>query len=472
MHSKDVKMEDSAFFSSLLCPVFVYNCSNTMKHVSPPQILILGFLAFILAGALLLMTPLATVNGISAVDALFTATSAVCVTGLIVKDTPQDFTFFGKVVILLLIQLGGLGYMTSATIISLVIGKKIALSERLIMKEALNVLSLEGIVKFTKVVLLVTVVIEALGALVLTVRFLPDMGLGQAAWFGIFHAVSAFNNAGFSLFSDNLIQYRGDFVVNLVITTLIIIGGIGFLVISDIYGYWRKHLLKVSVHTKIVLSTTAILLVAGTVLFLLFEHSNEGTLGGMALPDKVLVAYFSSVTARTAGFNTIDYASLRFETYFITMLLMFVGASPGSTGGGVKITTFAVVIASLCAIMRGSGDTVMFRKRISYSAVSKSFLSITLAVLLICVVSILVLKFEHVKYLPAVFEVTSAFGTVGLSVGDGGVRSLSAQFSPLGKILVSITMFAGRLGPLTIAVAVAKRSEARFRYPEGKVMIG
>ncbi len=443
-----------------------------MKHVSPPQILILGFLSFILVGMLLLMTPFATVSGISAVDALFTSTSAVCVTGLIVKDTPHDFTFFGKVVILLLIQLGGLGYMTSATIISLVVGKKIGLSERLIMKEALNVLSLEGIVKFTKVVLIVTMVIEALGALVLTIRFLPDSGPGLAACLGIFHAVSAFNNAGFSLFSDNLIQYRGDLVVNLVITTLIIVGGIGFIVMSDIYGYWRKDLFKVTAHTKIVLTTTAALLVAGTLLFLVFEHNNEGSLGGMSLPDKVLASYFCSVTARTAGFNTIDYASLRFETYFITMLLMFIGASPGSTGGGIKTTTFAVVIASLCAIMRGAGDTVMFRKRISYNAVSKSFLSITLAVLLICAVSVLVLKFEHIKYLPAVFEVTSAFGTVGLSIGDGGVRSLSALFSPLGKILVSITMFAGRLGPLTIAVAVAKRSEARFRYPEGKVMIG
>jgi len=443
-----------------------------MKHVSPPQILILGFLSFILAGMMLLMTPFATVSGISAVDALFTATSAVCVTGLIVKDTPHDFTFFGKVVILLLIQLGGLGYMTSATIISLVVGKKIGLSERLIMKEALNVLSLEGIVKFTKVVLIVTVTIEALGALVLTMRFLPDTGPGQAACLGIFHAVSAFNNAGFSLFSDNLVLYRGDLVVNLVITTLIIIGGIGFIVMSDIYGYWRKDLFKVTVHTKIVLATTAVLLVAGTLLFLVFEYNNEGTLGGMPLPEKILASYFCSVTARTAGFNTIDYSSLRFETYFITMLLMFIGASPGSTGGGVKTTTFAVVIASLCAIMRGAGDTVMFRKRISYNAVSKSFLSITLAVLLLSVVSVLVLKFEHIKYLPAVFEVTSAFGTVGLSIGDGGARSLSALFSPLGKILVSITMFAGRLGPLTIAVAVAKRSEARFRYPEGKVMIG
>lgn len=443
-----------------------------MKHISPPQILILGFLSFIVIGMMLLMTPPATVNGISAVDALFTSTSAVCVTGLIVKDTPQDFTLFGHVVILLLIQLGGLGYMTSATIISLVIGKKIGLSERLIMKEALNVLTLEGIVKFTKAVLIVTLVIEALGAFVLTMRFLPHVGPGQAVWLGIFHAVSAFNNAGFSLFSDNLVPYRGDLVVNLVITSLIIVGGIGFIVMSDVYGYWRKELFKVTVHTKVVLTTTAALLVTGTLLFLLFEHNNEGTLGGMPLPEKVLAAYFGSVTARTAGFNTIDYASLRFETYLITMLLMFIGASPGSTGGGVKTTTFAVVIASLCSIMRGAGDTVMFRKRISYNAVSKSFLSITLALLLICVVSVLVLKFEHVKYLPAVFEVTSAFGTVGLSLGDGGVRSLSAQFSPLGKLLVSMTMFAGRLGPLTLAVAVAKRSEPRFKYPEGKVIIG
>lgn len=451
----------------------VYNGKGTnMRSLNPAQILIIGFLSFILIGTGLLLLPVSTVNGISPEDALFTSTSAVCVTGLIVKDTPNDFTFFGKMVILFLIQAGGLGYMTSATIISLLIGKRIGISERILMQEALNVLTMEGIVKFTKAILLMTILIESAGALILTARFLRDFPAADAVFFGVFHAVSAFNNAGFSLFSDNLISYRADITVNLTISFLIMAGGIGFIVISDVHSYWRKKVFRVSLHTKTVLVTTSALIVSGALLFFLFEYTNESSISGLSLQEQALASYFSSVTARTAGFNTVDYSQLRFETLFIAMLLMFIGASPGSTGGGIKTTTFAIVIASLCSIMRGARDTVLFRKRIPTSTTAKAFLSITFAVLLIVVVTVAVLKLEDIKYLPAVFEVTSAFGTVGLSVGDGGARSLSALFTPLGKILISFTMFAGRLGPLTLAIAVARKSEERFRYPEGKVIIG
>lgn len=439
---------------------------------SPSQILIIGFLSVIAVGAALLLLPVATTQGISPVDALFTSTSAVCVTGLIVKDTPKDFTLFGQLVILLLIQIGGLGYMTSATIISLVIGKKIGLGERLIMKEALNVLSLEGIVKFTRAVLATTLIFEIIGGLILTLRFLGDMPPAAAALNGFFHAVSAFNNAGFSLFSDNLIRYRGDVTVNAVVASLIILGGIGFITMSDLYSYSRRRVTRLSVHTRLVLATTAILVMAGAVLIFSFEYTNPKTFQSMPMSERVLASLFSSVTARTAGFNTVDYALFRPETLFITIVLMFIGASPGSTGGGVKTTTFAIVILSLCAMIKSSRDTVIFHRRIPADTVSRSLLLIALSIIFIAVASLTVIVMEKIFYLPTIFEVTSAFGTVGLSVGDGGPRSLTAVFSSTGKLLVSLVMFAGRLGPLTLAVAVIRKKEDHFRYPEGRFIIG
>lgn len=442
------------------------------KSLTPSQILTLGFLTFILIGTLLLMLPFSTTNGISFIDALFTSTSAICVTGLIVMDTPKDFTLWGQVIILFLIQIGGLGYMTSATIISLAIGKRIGLGERLIMKEALNVLSLEGIVKFTKKVLFITIFFEMLGTVILGIRFAADLGIARGLYYGLFHAVSAFNNAGFSLFSDNLINYRGDITVNLVICVLIFFGGIGFLVINDIYNFCRNNIVRLSVHTKITLATSGVLIVVYAIMMLIFENSNPATMKNMSLIEKILASVFSSITARTAGFNTIDYSLLRIETLFLTIIIMFIGASPGSAGGGIKTTTFALIIASIYATMRGMRDTVLFRRRIPLETISRSYLLATLAAILIIVISMLIIYYEDTKYLSTIFEVISAFGTVGLSVGDGGTRSFSALLTPAGKFFISFAMFAGRLGPLTLAVAVMAKTEVRFRYPEGRVLIG
>jgi trk system potassium uptake protein len=440
--------------------------------LSPSQILALGFLCVILTGAILLTLPISNTTGCSFIDALFTSTSAVCVTGLNVKDTPNDFTLFGQIIILLLIQIGGLGYMTSATIIALLIGKKIGITERLTIKEGLNVENIEGIVRFTKRVLFFTFIFELSGALILGIRFLLDYPFQNAFWYGLFHAVSAFNNAGFSLFSDNLIRYRGDITVNLIITTLIIVGGIGFIVVRDVYHFWRKEVIKLSQHTKIVLTTTAFLIIGGAVSIYLLEATNPKTFMNMPLHEKILVSYFSSVTPRTAGFNTVDYSLFRTETLFLTIILMFIGASPGSTGGGVKTSTFAIVIASLYATIRGMSHTVLFKRRVPSDTVSKSFLLITLAAILCTISTHFIITTQNTQYLSAMFEVTSAFGTVGLSVGDGGVRSLSALFSPIGKLAISFTMFVGRLGPLTLAIALTKKAEERFRYPEGRVIIG
>jgi len=442
------------------------------KHLNPARTLILGFLAIIAIGSALLMMPFSTVNSISAVDAVFTATSAVCVTGLIVKDTPQDFTTAGQIIIMLLIQLGGLGYMTSATIISLLIGKKIGLGERLIMKEALNVLNLEGLVRFTRAVLFVTLICEFTGALLLSLRFMKDYAMPEAVYYGVFHSVSAFNNAGFSLFSDNLMQYRGDLTVNLVISTLIIIGGIGFIVISELYNYWKKKVFRISVHTRLVLTTTIFLILTGSVLIYFFEHSNPYTFQDFSLKEKVLSSYFASVSPRTAGFNTLDYSAMRLETLFLTIILMFIGASPGSTGGGVKTTVFAIILVSLASIIRNMRDTVIFKRRIPIETVSKAHLLVMLALIFVIIMSLVIIRLEDTTYMKAMFEVTSAFGTVGLSIGDGGVRSLSAIFSPVGKLLISFAMFTGRLGPLTLAIALVSRKEEMFRYPEGNVIIG
>lgn len=442
------------------------------RHLTPPQIIVLGFLSVIIIGTILLTIPFSSTKACSFVDAVFTSTSAVCVTGLIVKDTPNDFTLFGQLVILSLIKIGGLGYMTSASIIFLLIGKRIGIGERLIMREELHTLSLEGIVKFTKGVLKFSFLFEFTGALILTLRFLQDFELKDAILYGVFHSVSAFNNAGFSLFSDNLVRYRGDIVVNLTITTLIIIGGIGFIVISNLYRFQKKEAPRLTQHTKIVLVTTAVLILAGTFLIYFFEISNPHTFEKMTSKERILSSYFSAVTPRTAGYNILDYSLMRTETLFLTIILMFIGASPGGTGGGIKTSTFAVVITSLCATMRSLQSTVIFKRRVPSDIVSKSFLIVTLAGIFCTVITLYIIRSEDIKYLDAMFEVISAFGTVGLSVGDGGVRSLSALFTPVGKLLISLSMFVGRLGPLTLAIAIVRAREERYKFPEGKVMIG
>lgn len=439
--------------------------------LSPPQIIVLGFLSFILIGTILLILPFASTKGCALIDAFFTATSAVCVTGLIVKDIPTDFTLFGQIVILTLIQIGGLGYMSTSTLIALIIGKRIGIGERIIMKEELQVIGLEGIIRFVKRILKFTLIFELIGTVILTLRFLKDFDFKNAFLYGLFHTVSAFNNAGFSLFSDNLLRFRGDIIVNLTIPTLIIVGGIGFIVINELYMFQRKEIKKLSQHAKIVLFTTAILIISGAVLIYLFESSNLKTFASMSIKEKILISYFSSVTPRTAGFNTVDYSLLRPETLVLTIMLMFIGASPGGTGGGVKTSTFAIILARLYATIRGMRDTVLFKRRVPLDTISRAFLLVVFAAIFLTVINHFIIITQETHYLPAMFEVVSAFGTVGLSVGDGGARSLSALFTPLGKFAISFTMFVGRVGTLTLAIAITRKVDERFRYPEGRVII-
>jgi len=445
------------------------------RSLSAPRILVGSFAGLVLIGSLFLALPISAAPGhdIAFLDAVFTATSSICVTGLIVVDTPVAFSTFGHVVILILIQAGGLGYMTISTVLAAALGRSISLQERLTLQEALNVDTMEELVRFALVVFRLTLLFELTGAAILAIRWWPDFG-PTALWYGLFHSVSAFNNAGFSLWSNNLTAFRGDVTVNLVITVLIIAGGLGFFVLRELARARSGHL-QFSVHTKIVLFATGVLLVGGTAAFLVLESSNPRTLAGLPAGERLLAAWFQSVTARTAGFNTIDNGALTEAALFVTMALMFIGASPGGTGGGVKTSTFSLTVAALWGTVRGDAETTIFKRRIPRDTIGKAFFICLIAFLALNAAAGIVLVAEGRSLTAALFETTSAFGTVGLSMGEAGSSiSLSGFFTPVGKIMMMVMMFVGRVGPLTMAIALAHRAALtpKIRYPEGKVLIG
>ena len=399
---------------------------------------------------------------------MFTATSATCVTGLVVVDTGTTFTTFGQMVILTLIQIGGLGFMTVGTFFSLIMRKKISLRERLILQESLNQMTMEGVVRLAKMILIFTALAELIGGVLLSIRFAFDFPLPKAIYFGFFHAISNFNNAGFDLMGDfaSLTGYVDDPVVTLVVCFLIILGGIGFIVVSELYDY--RHNRRLSLHTKVVLSATAILVMAGTVMIFILEYTNPKTLQPLSIQGKVLSSFFQSVTARTAGSNSLNIGDMHQSSLFLIILLMFIGASPGSTGGGIKTTTFATLIGAVIAQIKGKEDVIFFRQRILSHMIYKS-LTVTMTGLFIVMAVTMALSITEVgaRFEMILFEVTSAFATTGLSMG------LTPSLSPIGKILIIVTMFTGRLGPLTIAFALAQRRQKEyFRYPKGKITIG
>lgn len=440
------------------------------ENLDPPKILVAGFATVILIGSLLLTLPLATEdgNGLSFLNSLFTATSATCVTGLVVVDTGDTFSMFGELVILSLIQIGGLGFMTFATLLFLLLGKKISLKERLVLKEAFNNITLSGLVKLVKRILIFTAIMETIGGILLSFRFSYDMPVGKAIYYGFFHAISNFNNAGFDLMGEfrSLTDYVEDPIVVLTVGFLIIIGGLGFIVINELYEYRESH--RLSVHSKVVLVTTLILIVSSIILILLFEYGNNKTLGPLSSSGKFLGSFFHAVTPRTAGSNTLPIADLTQSTLLLTILLMFIGAGPGSTASGIKITTFAVLISTMRAQFKGKEDVVLFRRRITTETILKA-LTVALSGLSIVIIITMLLSitekgFDFIYYL---FEATSAFGTVGLSMG------LTPELSPIGRVLIILTMFAGRLGPLTLAFAISKRRHNdAYRHPKGNIMIG
>ncbi|MFB4472468.1 TrkH family potassium uptake protein [Oceanobacillus caeni] len=435
------------------------------RKISPPQLLILVFAIFISLGTILLKLPFATTESISWINALFTATSAMTVTGLVVVDTGSAFTMFGELVIALLIQLGGLGIMTFAVIITIVLGKRIGIKERLLIRQALNQDSLGGIVRLVKYLFVFSVTIELIAMIFLSIRWIPELGWGRGIYYSFFHAISGFNNAGFALWSDSLMGYVGDPIVNLVITLLFIIGGIGFTVLSDLWV--NKKFKKLSLHTKMMLVGTLLLNTIAMLLIFILEYSNPNTLGSLAtMGDKLWASYFQALTPRTAGFNTLDIASLQESTIFLILLLMFIGAGTASTGGGIKLTTFMVMVFSVITFLRGRQEIVIGRRSITKSVILRS-LAITMLGFSFVFLGVFILTIsEDAPFIVILFEVISAFGTVGLSMG------LTGSLTFLGKFVIILIMFLGKVGPLTLVFSIAKPVKAKIRYPSDDIYTG
>lgn len=440
-----------------------------MGVLNPARVLVLGFLAIIIIGALLLMLPQAVVGErLGALEAFFTSTSAVCVTGLVVVDTGTTFSVFGQLVIMFLIQIGGLGFMTMATLIFMLLGRKISFRNRLLISESLNQFTVQGVVALVRIILVYTLAVEGSAALILALRFSRDMGWIRGIYYGVFHAVSAFCNAGFDLMGNfsSLAAYRGDPVVNLVIMALIISGGLGFTVIRDFVTNWRKAG-RFELHSKLVLIITALLLVSAFLAIFVLEFSNPQTLADIPWGEKVLATAFTATTPRTAGFNTLPIDGLRQSTLFLIIILMFIGASPASTGGGIKTATFGVILVAVHSIIRGESDAVLFKRRLPQYVIHKALAIIIISIGLIAFVTLILCITEPFDFMPVLFEVVSAFGTVGLSVG------ITPGLSAWGKLLIIFMMFVGRVGPVTLTLAFGQRLKpVNIRYPEGRVMVG
>jgi len=443
------------------------------RPLKPSQIVLLSFLGVIVMGAILLMLPICTQTGeiTPFVDTLFTSTSAVCVTGLVVVDTGTYWSIYGKTIILLLIQIGGLGFMTLTTSVAILFGKKIGLRNRIIMQEALNQFSLAGVIRLTRYVIFATLAIEGLGAFFLSTRFVPLYGWKNGLYYSIFHSVSAFCNAGFDIIGGyrGLMPFVKDPVVNITIMMLIVFGGLGFVVIADLSRL--KKIREWSLHSKLVVLVTTTLIAFGFIFILALEFNNASTMKDLSLPEKVMAAMFQSITPRTAGYNTLDIAGLRSPTRFVMMLLMFIGGSPGSTAGGIKTTTFGLMILSIISVFNGSEEINFAKRRISKETINKALSVILISIIWIMAMILLLLVVENDKTFEQLsFEALSAFGTVGLSMG------ITPFLSVFGKLILALMMFFGRVGPLTVVIAISSKAAANKRdllkYPEGKIIVG
>ncbi|KAA0940220.1 Ktr system potassium transporter B [Sporosarcina sp. ANT_H38] len=440
------------------------NIKKKRITVSPPLLIGGSFLLLISLGTILLKLPIATTTTISWTDALFVATSATTVTGLSVFDPGTTLTVFGEMVLLVLIQCGGIGLMTFAVALLILLGKKIGLQNRIYLQESFNQYSIGGIVKLVKIILTFVLTVQASSIFILTLHWLPTFGLKKALYLSVFHVVSAFNNAGFSLFPDNLIGFVGDPIVNLVLSTLFILGGLGFTVVLDVHQ--KKSFRKWSLHTKLMIVGTIIMNVFATVVVFSLEYGNPQTLGDMSLYEKLMASYFTAVTPRTAGFNTLDYAVLEDPTLLFTMVLMFIGAGSASTASGIKLTTFMVVILATIAFLRSKDVPRIFGRSIQIEIVIRSLAITTIGLLLVVSFIFLLTITEKIPFLPLAFEVVSAFGTAGLSMG------ITGQLSDFGEILLCIVMFVGRIGPLTLFFILMKPKKVNYRYPYDQVFTG
>ena len=437
----------------------------TLRRLPPPAVLTLVYLALIVSGGILLWLPVSTTMPISFSDALFTSTSAVTVTGLIVVDTGTVFTLFGQIVITLLIQMGGLGLMTFAVLVLTALGIPIGMPQRLILREDLNQSSIHNLTTLVGIILRIAIFVELGAALLLMSVFWPQFGFWEGLWHSVFHSVSAFNNAGFALFPDSLSQWVADPVINTVIPAEFILGGIGFIVIADVWQ--KRNWRRLTLHSKLMLAGTVVLILWSWVIFAALEWSNPGTLGGLGSTGaRLWASWFQAVTPRTAGFNTLDYAKMHESTALMTMTLMLVGGGSTSTAGGIKVTTLIVLIMATIAFFQRRTMLHAFGRSLGLEEVFKVMALTTISILLV-LTSVFIITISHDgEFFNLAFEVTSAFGTVGVS------RGATAELDSLGRAVIMTVMFLGRVGPLTIGFFLATQSQPRVRYPEGQIYLG
>lgn len=439
--------------------------AGVVSGMPPPMILSALYAVLILLGAAILKLPVSHTVPITWSDAIFTSTSAVTVTGLVVIDTGADLTLFGQMVVAFLIQMGGLGLMTFAVLILGALGLPVGITGKLYLREDLNQSSMHQLSRLVVTILKVVVICEVAGALLLALTFVPEYGFWRGTWESIFHSISAFNNAGFSTFPNGLVPYATDPVVNIVIPALFIVGGIGYVVLHDIFNEksWRGW----SLHTKIMLTGTAFLIPWSVGMFAFLEWTNPGTLGQFdSIAARLTVSWFQGVTTRTAGFNTTDIGALHDSTSMMFISLMLIGGGPTSTAGGIKVTTFVVMIIATVAFFRRQQQLHAFGRSIALDQVLKVMALTAISVILVFVGVFLLAASHDGHFLDISFEVASAFGTVGLS------RGYTGELSGFGRAVIIAIMFLGRVGPLTLGFFLATRVSPRLRYPEGKVYLG
>ncbi len=454
---------------------------------NPTRMIVLGFFIVVCIGTILLALPIASADGksIGLLNALFTATSATCVTGLVVVNTMIHWTLFGKVVILCLIQIGGLGFMTFIILGLMVLRKKITLSDRLLIKESYNQNSLMGMVSYIRKIIFGTLCIQGIGTILLSIVFVPLFGFSRGIFYGAFHSVSAFCNAGFDIVSEqSLVPYVGNVLLNITIMLLIIIGGLGFTVWLDTVRILKLKITKnwsfytaiqrLSLHSKIVYLSTILLLFFGAILFFFWECSNPNTMGKLSFGEKILASCMQSVTVRTAGFNSIDQGAMTEVSKFISILLMFVGGSPGGTAGGIKTVTLSVLWIAVLSVIRGSNHTHMFHRSISFVTLQRALAIFFISLIIVLIITLLLsfternIAVEH-SFIDILFETVSALGTVGITTG------ITPYLSPIGRVIIIIAMFMGRIGPITIVIALARKqhqNKYQIQYAEEQIIVG
>lgn len=444
----------------------IVNKINKAKE-NPTFILAIGFLLLISLGGLILSTSFVTNTGerTGLIDSFFVAASASCVTGLTPVNTAMHWNFWGKLVILILIQIGGLGIMTLASIIPLILGRKIGIKSRAILKEQLNVNSMEGLVKLFKYVLAFTIITEGLGALALSFSFVPTYGVDKGIWFSIFHSISAFCNAGFDIMGDSIYPLRNNGLVNITLMALVIVGGLGFMVTSEIY--YKRTFKNLSTHSKLVILVSIILLLLGAFGFFMIESFDGGVLEGEGLKGAIYQSLFQSVSARTAGFYSVNLSQIKDSSALFLMIFMFIGGSPGSTAGGLKTTTFVVLVLASISVIKKEREPVVFNRHIGEETIKKALAIFMISMSIVFLVSFILTLSESFDLVDILYETVSALATVGAS------RGITGGLSNLGKILIGLCMYLGRVGPMSMAFAFGIKSNKRMtRYPESFISIG